>query len=126
MRKFLGGILDAINLNNKNLETVVGGINEAASSMDQVMERERLAEQEQRQMTELQAMVKNAKKEITMWHTRATTEPGFMAPPIEEDDGVNPALKKFLEQKAIEDAKEAEKEREEEEAKKAAAEAGGE
>ena len=48
MRKFLGGILDAINLNNKNLETVVGGINEAASSMDQVMERERLAEQEQR------------------------------------------------------------------------------
>ena len=108
MRKFLGGILDAINLMNKNLVTVVGGINEADKSMKSILEREKFAEQEQRQMTDLQSYIKTAKKEITVWHTRATTEPGFMAPPIEEEDDVNPALKKFLEQKAIEDAKEAE------------------
>ena len=53
-------------------------------------------------------MVKVARKEVTTWHTRATTEPGFMPPPVVEEV-VNPALQKFLEQKAIEDAKEAEK-----------------
>ena len=53
-------------------------------------------------------MVKVARKEVTTWHTRATAEPGFMPPPVVEEV-VNPALQKFLEQKAIEDAKEAEK-----------------
>jgi len=55
-------------------------------------------------------MVKVARKEVTTWHTRATTEPGFMPPPQVEEE-VNPALKKFLEQKAIEDAAEAEKQK---------------
>ena len=51
-------------------------------------------------------MVKAARKEVNTWHTRCTTEPGFMPPPVVEEE-VNPALKKFLEQKAIEDAAEA-------------------
>jgi len=53
-------------------------------------------------------MLKNARKEITTWHTRCTTEPGFMPPPVleGEDDGVNPALKKFLEQQAADEAAE--------------------
>lgn len=48
MRKFLGGSLDAINLMNKNLETVVGAMSEVAVTMNQVSEREKGAEMEQR------------------------------------------------------------------------------
>ena len=50
-------------------------------------------------------MVKAANKEITHWHTRATTEPGFMPPPVVEEE-VNPHLKRYLEQKAAQEAAE--------------------
>ena len=41
-------------------------------------------------------------------HTRATTDPAFMPPPIvEEEETINPLLKAFLEKKALEDAAEA-------------------
>ena len=69
-----------------------------------------MSDNEQRTMIELQSYVKAAKKEITVWHTRATTEPGFMPPPVVVDEG-NVKLKEFLEKKAAEEAAEAEKEK---------------
>ena len=75
--------------------------------MESVETREHNAEANYRQIQELEQMVKTANKEISTWHTRAQTEPGFMAPPVVEEE-LNPALKKFLEQKAAEEAKEAE------------------
>lgn len=30
-------------------------------------------------------MVKTVRKDITSWNTRATTEPGFMPPPVVEE-----------------------------------------
>ncbi len=84
MRKFIGGCLDSINLLNGNLEMVVGAMGEVANAEASVVERAKEAESEQRQTIELQQMVKTARKEITTWHTRAMTEPGFIAAPIEE------------------------------------------
>ena len=109
MRKFVGGCLDSINLLNGNLEMVVGAMSEVHNSMEMVIEREKIAELEQRQTLELQSMVKTARKEITTWYTRAQTEPGFIAPPIEESREAA-ALRKFQEQQAIELALEAKKE----------------
>ena len=61
-------------------------------------------------MIELQSYIKTARKEITVWYTRATTEPGFMPPPVVEEEG-NTKLKEFLEKKAAEEAAELEKEK---------------
>lgn len=61
-------------------------------------------------MIELQSFVKTARKDITEKYIRATTEPGFMPPPVVEEPE-NPHLKAFLEKKAAEEA--AEKKREE-------------
>ena len=110
MRKFLGGCLDNVNLNKKNLESVVGAMSKIEGTAESCFQREKEAEAEQRQVLDLQAMVKGALKEIDEWHIRATTVPGFMPPPVVEEDDVNPHLKKFLEQKAAEEAAEAEKE----------------
>lgn len=44
MRKFIGGCLDGINLMNKNLETVVGAINEVKNTMNKVIVREQTAD----------------------------------------------------------------------------------
>ena len=106
MRKFIGGCLDGITLLNGNLETVVGALSEVQQSMAAVVEREKEAETEQRQILELQQMIKVARKEITTWHTRAQTEPGFMVPPPEEEKK-NPALEKFLAEKAAQEELEA-------------------
>jgi len=46
MRKFIGGCLDAINLMNKNLGTVVGAMSEVQKTMNVVIEREKEAENE--------------------------------------------------------------------------------
>ena len=61
-------------------------------------------------MIELQSFVKVARKEITVWHTRATTEPGFMPPPVVEEVE-NVQLKAFMERKAAEEAAELAKEK---------------
>ena len=74
-------------------------------SMQAIIEREKESEKDHRLMMELEQNVKASMKEITTWHTRATTEPGFMPPPVVEEE-INPALKKFLEQKAAEEAAE--------------------
>ena len=53
-----------------------------------------------------------ARKEINAQHTRATTEPGFMPPPVEEPTETDAQRKyrEFMEKKAADDALEAAKE----------------
>lgn len=111
IRKFVGGCLENVTLNNNNLEAVVGGMSTINHTMDAIVLREQDTEATYRQIHEIGNITKQAQKEITTWHTRATTEPGFMAPPpVEVEEVVNPLLKAFLEKKAIEDAAEAEAE----------------
>lgn len=63
-------------------------------------------------MVELQSYVKAAKKEITVWHTRATTEPGFMPPPVViEVSNADAALIAHKDKMAAEEIAEAEKEK---------------
>ena len=109
LRKFIGGCLDGINLMNKNLVTVVGAMSKVSETTKVIENRAQLTEQDSRQMMELQSYVKTARKEISVWHTRATTEPGFMPPPVVEEPE-NLALKAFLEKKAAEEAAEKKKE----------------
>lgn len=66
MRKFIGGCLDNINLMNRNLETVMGAMSKVQKTMKAVIDREKEAESEQKMILELQIMIKNARKEITM------------------------------------------------------------
>ena len=53
-----------------------------------------------------------ARKEINAQHTRATTEPGFMPPPVEEpvETDAQRKYREFMEKKAADDALEAAKE----------------
>ena len=53
-----------------------------------------------------------ARKEIDAQHTRATTEPGFMPPPIEEpvETDAQRKYREFMEKKAADEALEAAKE----------------
>ena len=110
LRKFIGGCLDGINLMNKNLVTVVGAMSKVSETTKVIENRAQLTEQDSRLMMELQSYVKTARKEISVWHTRATTEPGFMPPPVVEEETENPHLKAFLEKKAAEEAAEKKKE----------------
>ena len=66
MRKFIGGCLDNINLMNRNLETVMGAMSKVQKTMKAVIDREKEAESEQKMLLELQIMIKNARKEITI------------------------------------------------------------
>ena len=109
LRKFIGGCLDGINLQNKNLVTVVGAMSKISSTAKVIESRASMSETDQRQMIELQSYVKTAKKEISAMYVRATTEPGFMDPPP-EPEYENLALKAFLEKKAAEEAAEKKKE----------------
>ena len=43
--------------------------------------REEISRQNQNDMAEMVNSVKLVEKDITVWHTRATTEPGFMPEP---------------------------------------------
>ena len=109
LRKFIGGCLDGINLMNKNLETVVGAMSKVSETTKAIEDRSTQSDIDQRYMIELQSNVKQARKEITVWHTRCTTEPGFMPPPVVEEQE-NLHLKAFMEKKAAEEAAEKKKE----------------
>lgn len=96
IRKFLGGCLDNVNLINKNLEMVVGSMGNVSQAMEACIQREKSADSDSRMLMELQSAVKVSLKEITFWHTRATTEPGFMPEPVVEDEK-DAKLRRFLE-----------------------------
>jgi len=51
---------------NRNLETVMGAMSKVQKTMKAVIDREKEAESEQKMILELQIMIKNARKEITM------------------------------------------------------------
>ena len=88
LQKFIGGCLDSINLQYKNLETVVGSMSKVEGTTSAVATVQSSNENEIREMGEPQGALKIARKEVTGWHTRCTTEEGFIPLPEEIDPSV--------------------------------------
>ena len=81
MRKFLGGCIDKVEIYTKNLEMFVGFKMQLEQALVSLANREEISRQNQNDMAEMVNSVKIVEKDITVWHTRATTEPGFMPEP---------------------------------------------